>query len=62
MSSIAVGRDGSTPIELYCEDRGNGRPVVATYTIASPDLTGMAGPPLIMVTAPALLGLPCDPD
>ena len=31
MSSITVGRDGSTPIELYCEDRGNGRPVVLVH-------------------------------
>src|SRR5262245_42752021 len=31
MSSIAVGRDGSAPIELYCEDRGNGRPVVLVH-------------------------------
>ena len=31
MSSIPVGRDGSTPIELYCEDHGNGRPVVLVH-------------------------------
>ena len=31
MSSIPVGRDGSTPIELYCEDRGHGRPVVLVH-------------------------------
>ena len=31
MSSIAVGRDCVTPIELYCEDRGNGRPVVLVH-------------------------------
>src|SRR5262245_27688146 len=31
MSTIAVGRAVSTPIELYCEDRGNGRPVVFVH-------------------------------
>jgi len=31
MSSITVGRDGSTPIDLYYEDHGTGRPVVLIH-------------------------------
>jgi non-heme chloroperoxidase len=31
MSTIAVGKENTTPIELYYEDRGSGSPVVLIH-------------------------------
>ena len=31
MSTITVGQENSTPIELYYEDHGSGRPVVLLH-------------------------------
>jgi non-heme chloroperoxidase len=31
MSTIAVGKENSTPIELYYEDHGSGSPVVLIH-------------------------------